>query len=93
MTALRILTAIARCAAPGNRTLDDFIRDMGMICDMAREAVAKLEASLCDDCPPDDCPTDKMRCLPCPRRADPCPSVTHPTEARIGACSLDSRSY
>ena len=24
----------------------------------------------CDDCPPVGYPTDKMRCLPCPRRAD-----------------------
>lgn len=23
---------------------------------------------LCDDCPPEDHPTDKTRCLPCPRR-------------------------
>ena len=26
------------------------------------------EPSLCDDCPPDNYPTDKTRCLPCPRR-------------------------
>lgn len=26
-------------------------------------------APLCDDCPPADYPTDKTRCLPCPRRA------------------------
>lgn len=32
----------------------------------------KLEDSnaLCSDCPPEDYPTDKTRCLPCPRRAD-----------------------
>lgn len=26
---------------------------------------------LCEDCPPSDYPTDKTRCLPCPRRAAP----------------------
>lgn len=30
------LAAINRLSSPGSRTLDDFIRDMGMICDIAR---------------------------------------------------------
>lgn len=28
----------------------------------------KIEWALCEDCPPDDYPTDKTRCSPCPRR-------------------------
>jgi hypothetical protein len=27
------------------------------------------QAKLCSDCPPPDYPTDKTRCLPCPRRS------------------------
>lgn len=27
-----------------------------------------MSAELCDDCPPLGYPTDKTRCLPCPRR-------------------------
>ena len=33
------------------------------------ELRAKAEAALCSDCPPLGYPTDKTRCLPCPRRA------------------------
>lgn len=31
--------------------------------------IAAMDPTLCDDCPPVGYPTDKTRCLPCPRRA------------------------
>ena len=33
-----------------------------------RDALARDRLTLCEDCPPVDYPTDKTRCLPCPRR-------------------------
>ena len=30
-----------------------------------------MSAAFCDDCPPLGCPTDKTRCLECPRRTPP----------------------
>jgi len=41
---LRTLQSIARMSASGGRTLDDFMRDFGYICDSARAAIAKAEA-------------------------------------------------
>lgn len=38
---LQTLQSIARMSAPGGRTLDDFMRDFGYICDAARAAIAK----------------------------------------------------
>lgn len=35
------LESINRLTSPGNRTLDDFIRDCGLACDIARAALAK----------------------------------------------------
>jgi len=46
-----------------------------VIAALAQSTQAGGEADLCDDCPPNDYPTDKTRCLPCPRRAPAQPSL------------------
>ena len=40
------------------------------------------ELDLCDDCPPPDYPTDKTRCLPCPRRGDELEAPRRPRRGR-----------
>lgn len=45
-------------------------------------------SELCDDCPPVAYPTDKTRCLPCPRRATPQPAqvaATHQQGLQVAA--------
>ena len=37
------LATISLITSPGNRTLDEMMRDMGMACDMARAALAQKE--------------------------------------------------
>ena len=46
------------------------------------------ELDLCDDCPPPDYPTDKTRCLPCPRRGD---ELEAPRRPRIGRPPADGK--
>lgn len=46
------------------------------------------ELDLCDDCPPPDYPTDKTRCLPCPRRGD---ELEAPRRTLIA--ELEARGY
>lgn len=36
---------------------------------IANEFAENVKSGRCEDCPPVGYPTDKMRCLPCPRRA------------------------
>lgn len=43
--ALSLFEAINRMASPGNRTLDDLIRDLGYVCDTARRGIALLGAT------------------------------------------------
>ena len=51
--------------------LESYARHNGSS-ELAEEIAAQcrrtLDAALCDDCPPVGYPTDKTRCLPCPRR-------------------------
>lgn len=63
----------------------------------------EVAAGLCEDCPPVGYPTDKTRCLPCPRRAPP-PEATELTglcerlrellaKATPGPWEADSNAY
>lgn len=49
----------------------------------ANTEIHSLLQDLCSDCPPVGYPTDKTRCLPCPRRKEPAPAALD-TAARVG---------
>ena len=49
--------------------------------DEAAAMIRALGGALCDDCPPMGYPTDKTRCLSCPRRSDLLPEQADPLGA------------